>query len=223
MSIDDVEGDEGDRGRTHFVFTVTRTGDISAPATVRYHTEDGTAKAGRDYDRVRDALLSFSAGQATRTLTIKVVGDEKSAPDEIFYVVLSDAEGAVIGDGRGEGMIRFDDPLLRIYDTTVTEPRNGTVRASFLVKLTWEAYGPVTFHWRTVDGSAKAGLDYRAVNDATVTVPAGRTRVRVEVVVKADALREPTQNFFVQLFDATGPYGPLRFKDGSAEALIYDR
>jgi len=38
------------------------------------------------------------------------------------------------------------------------------------------------------------------------------------VVVKADALNEPTQNFFVQLFDATGPYGPIRFKDGSAEA-----
>ena len=54
-----------------------------------------------------------------------------------------------------------------------------------------------------------------------VTRPSAPTRIRVEVVVKADALQEPTENL-MQLFDATGPYGPLRFKDGSAEAFIYD-
>ena len=40
---------------------------------------------------------------------VNVVGDRKREADETFFVNLSNASGAIIGDGRGAGTIRNDD------------------------------------------------------------------------------------------------------------------
>ena len=40
---------------------------------------------------------------------VTVRGDRKREPDEVFYVNLSNANGATIADGQGVGTIRNDD------------------------------------------------------------------------------------------------------------------
>jgi hypothetical protein len=49
IAISDASIAEGDSGSLMMDFTVSRSGDLTAPVTVGYTTSDGTAQAGIDY------------------------------------------------------------------------------------------------------------------------------------------------------------------------------
>ena len=54
--------------------TVTRVGDLSDTATVRYTATDGTAVNGRDY-RAVTGTLAFAPGQDNATITVPILRD----------------------------------------------------------------------------------------------------------------------------------------------------
>ncbi len=66
---------------------------------------------------------------------------------------------------------------------------------------------PVTVRIKTVDGTAKAGLDYVGITNQLVTIPAGRTTAWVSVLLKLDFLNEPAETFSLVLFDPSIPAG----------------
>ena len=105
FAIDDVRVDETAGSAT---FTVTRGGDSSAAASVDYATADGTATAASDYLSA-SGTLTFGAGVTQRTVTVGVSDDTSDEPDEVFYLDLSNASGAAIGDSRGAATIVDDD------------------------------------------------------------------------------------------------------------------
>ena len=222
LAIDNVTGMEGDSGTTPFRFTVTRTGDTSGASSVRYHTEDGTAETPQDYVAISDATLSFAAGQTSRTLTVQVKGDGKRAPDETFFVVLTEPTNASLGDGRGKGTILYDDPYLSIRDLVIDEPASGYVTARFKVVLSYPTISGVTVHYRTRDGTARAGRDYVAKTDATLRFAAGERVKYATVRVLQNGATEPDETFFVDLFNATGPDGTARIEDPTGRGLIRD-
>jgi Calx-beta domain len=76
--------------------------------TVAYSTANGTATAGSDYDAASDTL-TIPAGRTAWAIYVTVRGDRKREADEVFYVNLSNANGATILDGQGVGAIRDDD------------------------------------------------------------------------------------------------------------------
>jgi hypothetical protein len=67
-----------------------------------------TAAAGSDYDAA-SGTLTIPAGRTTWAVGVTVRGDRKREPDEVFYVNLSNANGATIADSQGAGSIRNDD------------------------------------------------------------------------------------------------------------------
>ena len=87
-------------------FTVTRTGDTSAPASVNYKTSDSAglancsvvaAKASERCDYVTSiGTVSFAAGQSSKTVTIPVVDDALVEGDETFTITLSNVTGATL-------------------------------------------------------------------------------------------------------------------------------
>jgi hypothetical protein len=91
--------------------TVTLSVESSNPVTVTYGTEAGTAIAGLDYTAVSDTLV-FDPGQMSKTVSVTIVGDNLYEDDEIFYLMLSDPQLAVIGDGQGVVTILNDDEPL---------------------------------------------------------------------------------------------------------------
>ena len=108
ISIDDVTVTEGDTGTVDAVFTVTLSEPSVDTVTVEFATADDTATAGSDYVTA-SGTLEFSAGAVTRTITVQVNGDLDPEADETFFVNLTNAVGATITDGQGEGTILDND------------------------------------------------------------------------------------------------------------------
>jgi hypothetical protein len=113
LRVNDVSIAEGNSGTQQLTFTVTLTG-AHGPVFVRVDTADGTppngATAPGDYVS-NTQFLDFPAGEAavTRSFAVTINGDTSVEPDETFFVNLSNADGAVIGDAQGVGTITNDD------------------------------------------------------------------------------------------------------------------
>ena len=106
---------EGNSGTKNFVFTVTRSGDVSGVSSVDYATASGTATGGgpnpipvSDFISV-SGQVSFGVGSTTGTITVKVKGDIIVEPNETFFVNLSNCVGCSITDNQGVGAILNDD------------------------------------------------------------------------------------------------------------------
>lgn len=107
LGISNVELPEGNAGTKPFVFTVSLSEPSASPVTVNFSTRNDSAQAGSDYVTT-SGTLTFAPGEVTKQITVQVNGDTQAEPIEVFFVDLSNASGAVIGDAEGLGRI-FDD------------------------------------------------------------------------------------------------------------------
>ncbi|HEX8494639.1 MAG TPA: DUF4394 domain-containing protein [Pyrinomonadaceae bacterium] len=108
ISIDDVSQAEGNAGLTPFAFTVTLSSPSGQVVKVNYQTANGTAFATVDYVPA-SGTLTFNPGDTSENITVLVQGDTLDAPDETFFVNLSNPVNATIADGQGLGTILNDD------------------------------------------------------------------------------------------------------------------
>ena len=108
LAISDVSVVEGDQGTVNAVFTVTLSEPAAGTVTVSYGTADGTAQASRDFEAAA-GTLTFAPGETSKPITIAVKGDQQAEANETFFVNLSGAVNADIGDGQGVGTILNDD------------------------------------------------------------------------------------------------------------------
>ena len=83
-------------GAASVQFTVVRGGNCCGvgPITVKYTTEDLTAKAGEDYTAV-SGTLEFPEGTFQRTITIPILNDQVRESTEQFSIKLTDPTGEV--------------------------------------------------------------------------------------------------------------------------------
>jgi hypothetical protein len=93
-------------------------------------------------------------------------------------------------------------PAIAITDIEGQEGNSGEHAFRFLVTLSHTSTEVVTVQWSTADGTARAGLDYRA-GAGTLSFPAGRGGLIVAVPVIGDTVLELNENFFVNLLSPT--------------------
>ncbi|WP_219929656.1 cellulase family glycosylhydrolase [Teichococcus aestuarii] len=125
LSITDASVMEGGDGTRELVFTVTLDRAAATAVTVNYATTDGTAAAGVDYTALQ-GQLTFAAGETSRTIRVKVLGDTAVEADETLLLRLSAPSGATLADAEATGTIRNDDtapppPRIAIGDASVVE------------------------------------------------------------------------------------------------------
>ena len=99
---------EGDAGTTDLVFAVSLSHPSSAPVSVTYDTQDGTAVAGSDYTAT-SGTLSFAAHEVSKQVTVKALGDTANEGNESLTLELSNPSGATLADASGLGVIQNDD------------------------------------------------------------------------------------------------------------------
>jgi hypothetical protein len=125
---------EGDQRVT---LTVTRTGDASGAATVRFATDDaagaqncnvvtGVASSRCDYE-TRISTIKFAAGETARTISIFIVDDSYLEGPENFTVSLRNPSGASLGSQSTASVV--------ITDNEIANGVNPIDTASFFVQL----------------------------------------------------------------------------------------
>ena len=212
LSIDDAPAvSEGETAE----FTVRLSATSGRAVTVSYRTMDGTAVAGSDY-KSASGELRFEPGETTQTVTVETLADELAEDTEQFTVELSAPLGATVADGVGEGTISDDDdaPELSIDDAPAVSEGET---AEFTVRLSATSGRAVTVSYRTVDGTAVAGSDYKSASGELRFEP-GETTQTVTVETLADELAEDTEQFTVEL---SAPLGAT-VADGVGEGTISD-
>ena len=211
VSINDVTITEGDTGAKTATFTVTRTAGAAA-FDVTYATANGTATVGSDYGAIAPTVLSFAAGETSRTVSVSISGDTAFEADETFFVNLSNpTNGAGLIDvsgrgtaGSGLGTITNDDVAgsVSIGDVSVIEGNGGTTVANITVTRIGGT-APFDVSYRTLDGTATAGSDYAGIAAGTLSFAAGETSKTISVTMNGDATFEPDEALSVVLTSAT--------------------
>jgi probable HAF family extracellular repeat protein len=219
VSITDTTVVEGNAGATDAVFTVSLSAAVDREVTVDYNTgDDGWAIAGDDYVAT-SGTLRFAAGQTTQTISVPVIGDQMSEPEEYFYVNLYNPSGnAAIDRGQAVGVIVDDDPPeIRISGANWQEGNTGTNGFTFFVELSNPSAQPVSGNYSTASGSGTAGSDYQP-SLGTLTFAPYETLQTITVLVNGDRLGEPDETFFVNLSSPTD----ATIADGQGVGIIVD-
>uniref|UniRef100_A0A8C8S5G3 Solute carrier family 8 member A2 n=1 Tax=Pelusios castaneus TaxID=367368 RepID=A0A8C8S5G3_9SAUR len=183
---------------------------------VDYKTEDGSAKAGSDYEYSEGTLI-FKPGETQKELKIGIIDDDIFEEDEHFFVRLlnlrvGDAEGmfesdsadhpkgrlvapliatVTILDDDHAGIFTFQDKLLRVSEC------QGTMEVK--VVRSSGARGTVIVPYRTVEGTARGGgIDYE---DACgeLEFKDDETVKSLQVKIVDDEEYEKKDNFFIEL------------------------
>ena len=228
FSIDSPSLAEGDSGSVNLVFTVTLMPTSSSQVTVDYAQTGGTAVSGTDYTAVTASMLTFAAGDTSKTITVLVTGDTDIELDETVVIMLSNAStGARIATASGTGTILDDDtpappvalappdtssppvapetPGFSIDSPSVTEGDSGSVNLTFTVSLSPASDRQVTVNYADAGtGTATSGTDYTALAASnTLTFVVGDTNKTITVSVSGDTMYEPDETVVLMLSDAS--------------------
>ncbi|MBD2005985.1 MULTISPECIES: choice-of-anchor Y domain-containing protein [Cyanophyceae] len=209
---------EGDTGKQTVTFTVTRNGGIGVASTVDYAI-GGTATSGTDYNNILvsgggtalSGTINFAAGEATKTITLDVLGDTTFELNEDISVTLSNPnltaapESSTITTAIAQVTITNDDkPQISIDDVSVTEGNSDTTNATFTISLSNASSETVTVNYATSDSTATTvDGDYTSVTSTPITFNPGETTQTITVAIKGDNKFETNETFNVNLSGAT--------------------
>jgi hypothetical protein len=182
LTIDDVTANEGSDGTTtSFTFTVTLSPASTGTVLVQVDTKDVSAIAPGDYETITGQVLTFNAGETTKTVTVKVVADKLNEPIETFQVNLSKADGANIGDATGIGTILNDDTITASITKTISqvEGNAGNTNYDFTVTLDSTAATDVVIPWTFANVDSEDEDFSGLTKSGKVTIPAGQLTAKI--------------------------------------------
>jgi hypothetical protein len=208
-------------GTGNLTFQVYSIG-CAAAGEVTYAVEFGTASPA-DLE-LPGGRLQWTVGDTrTRQITALLRADPEEEPAvEDFTVRLFATTPTVrVAVATGHGRILDDDgpqPSSAVDDADCLteegrpkdccETMQGMLKdkcVTFRLSIPADQSPAVTIRWSTVDGTARAGVDYVPVIDQTTTIPAGASHVALPVRVLSRPPGTPTRWFQVQISAMSWP------------------
>ncbi|XP_066142610.1 sodium/calcium exchanger Calx isoform X2 [Euwallacea fornicatus] len=183
-----------------FEVRVVRSGNLDAPLSVDYTTEDGTAQAGSDYVKAKGSL-QFNPGEQEKSITLEVIDDDVFEPDEHFYVRLCSTQPGgslgfpilatviILDDDHG-GLFKFEAQNHELVESVGTYELK-VVRCS-------GARGRVILPFHTEDGTAKNGKEYEAQRGELIFENNESEKVIELTIIEEDSYEKDVL-FYVQL------------------------
>ncbi len=208
-----VVASEGDTFATFVV-------QLSAPSTntvsVNYTQQNGTAANGSDYSYYFGTLV-FTPGQTVKTLPILLIDNTVAEPTQQFWLDLTSAVNATIGQRFTPAVIVDNDgttgtPAISVGDAVVDE---NAQTANFFVTLSRPSTSTVTVTYATANDTAQAGSDYTA-RAGTLSFAPGEVAKTVSFDIIDDNLAETDESFQLLL----GNPGGATIADGIGAAMI---
>lgn len=213
-----MEGDAGETANLEFVVTLDKA--TSESISIDFTTMDDSAtEADNDYETTAGTLTFSGTAGETKTISVRINGDDVVEPDEDFKVEISNLQNQGLSvtlenDGATEtstGTIENDDNTkISVGDATLTEGNTGTSDLEFTVSLSNPAASDITVQVNTSDdntagtSAATADEDYDALVNQTVTITAGQTSQTFTVTINNETIVELDEHFFVNISNAAG-------------------
>ena len=146
----------------------------SSIVTVKFSVTGGTATSDVDYEATQGVVV-FEPGSVEAQVRIPLKDDDIVEGDETVEVTLSDPQNAEIGQAKATGTITDDDsvPGVEVRAQSVSD-----LEAVFVI--TASLGQAATGRYRTIDGTAWAGVDYESAEGVLEFGP-GETRKEVRV------------------------------------------
>jgi hypothetical protein len=210
-------------------FTVSRTGNTSAAATIDVSTLGGTAVGGADASTGRymamNQTLSFAAGEASKTVQLRIHDDAvlQGATPQTVTVGLSNASVGNLGSATATVTLTDNDVMLWSVATTARGQEGDGGVMSFVVSRT----GPLTaanidFVLLGGDGrTALPGVDFvMPSSGSTLVFAEGEAQKLVRVTVLNDDLAESYEVIVAMIGNQTS--GQLSNTTNSTSILAND-
>lgn len=202
---------EGNAGTTTFSFTITRSGNSAAAATVNYAlTGAGISPAdAADFaGSLPSGQIAFAANETSKTLAINVSSDTAVEADERFVVTLSGASGnTTIATASASATITNDDSsTLTISNVSQSETTSSAAAVfQFEVRLSNAVSGGLSLPFSVTGDTATLSDDFTLGSSSPLQFSgtAGETKT-ISVQVVADAVVEADEVFRVVLGAITG-------------------
>lgn len=239
INIDNPSVKEGNSGFTDLIFTISFSQPVNEQVLVCYKSLDGTAVEDADYQGV-DWTLAFNPGETSKTVTIRVRGDNIDEGDsETMQLQICDVvrglgrENIVLTRSVATGTIIDDDapPVVSVLDGRQTGTHESDP-LSFVIRLSNPSSRPITVLYQTnqivgpdgalLSDSATQGKDYTHIAGSVTFNPMETEKVIV-VNTLSDTLDEYDEvvGLSVELPYAT-PASLATLGDDQATARIID-
>lgn len=203
---------------------------LSAPApysgvqvTYAPNTSLSTAAYGAEWS-VPNGTVTFNAGEQTKYLCVSVTGDNVGEYDEYAAVNFS-SRNASVSTPTSFVMI-LDDDWPRMTEIQRVSKLEGTSSGHttfvFTAKLDKPAQHNVTFSLSGPCCGTTQSDDVAPVN-GTVTIPAGQVSGQFPALVRADSVREATENFYIAAdsLSNANPYPASLFTSASWDRTVW--
>ena len=198
---------EGNSGTTDFTFTVTRTGATAGASSASWTVGGGSGATANAADFVGGAwpsgTVSFTAGETSKTITVKVAGDGVTEVDENFTVTLSSPVGASLGTATATGTILNDDTGILFYPYAASKAEGSGGETVFQIEVdrTGVTTGTSSVDWAIQGSGANpaTGADFAGgvLPSGSVTFAPGESVKVLDITVAADRLLEPDETFIL--------------------------
>jgi hypothetical protein len=170
-----------------------------------------------------------------KSIVIKGRDDDVVDGDQDYQLVVKSVASQ---DERYNGLgvspidlVNVDNDRLRlsIDDTRVNEGPSGTTsNAIFFVSVDKLNLEPITFQYWTIDGSARAGVDYQAVAPTTKTIVAGGQFAALSIPVIGNDKDQDDRDFFVKVavndssVEVARDQGTATIRDDDEAGMVVD-
>jgi hypothetical protein len=188
--------------------TVSRTGSIGTPASVRYSTANNTASAGSDYTS-RSGTLNFAPGQTSATFTVPIGNDTAVDGAETFFVRLSSpSAGTTLGrnDTTVVGILENDSAgTFDFAQSSYTVDEGGSVTVRVFRSVTYnKLYNvPASVSWTLAANTATVGNDMTGATSGTIAFGPSESSKTFTISALDDGALEGTESLRLTLGAAT--------------------
>lgn len=200
----------------HVDIPIVRYGRTDNKVQCQVETLDRTAIAGRDYEALHE-IVTFEPGETEKVVKVKIVDDDNWNPDNVFLVKLSlireelevensDETEETVAKGRicmmTVTIVDDDFPGIIAFGQRLITVEEDTGKVIIPVFREQGSDGKVEVKWKTVDGTAKSGRDYRG-GSGTIVFDHGVIRREIEIPIENDYEEIKDEYFEVVLTEAS--------------------
>ncbi len=175
---------------------VLRSGDLNPVVSVGFFIGGSTATVSSN------GVLTFFAGDTTKTITVPIIDDDVWDGDRQVYISLSNAtNGAgIVGTSSVPLTVKDNEqpPTLSFQDVSVIEGNSGTKTVTLTAALSAKTAYTLSFYPFSINGSARAGIDYNFA-PAYLTIPAGQLSTTVDAQIIGNTKVEVNKTFQISV------------------------